>query len=83
MLFSTFSSLYPWISFHSETAEHPLAPVRTLAEELQARGYATGLFYSSDLDYQGAGQFLRAHGFDQVEDYHARPERPPPASGRS
>jgi lipoteichoic acid synthase len=64
------------MSYLGETREAPALPLRTLSGELKAAGWATGFFYASDLLYDRAGEFLRAHDFDHVEDYRDRPGEP-------
>jgi arylsulfatase A-like enzyme len=70
-LFSILCSLYPWISYKSETEEFDLA-VPSLASYLRQYGYRTGFFSSGDLSYQRAGDFVCSHGFDFVQDYKQR-----------
>jgi len=39
---------------------------------LRRRGYATGFFSSGDLSFQRTAEFLRARGFEYLEDYKER-----------
>ena len=70
-LFSLLCSLYPWISYKSETEESDI-PVPSIASYLGQHGYSTGFFSSSDLSFQSAGNFIRSHGFDYSQDYKQR-----------
>jgi lipoteichoic acid synthase len=70
-LFSVLCSLYPWISYKSETEEFDLA-LPSIASYLQHYGYSTGFFSSGDLSFQRAGNFIRSHGFDFLQDYKQR-----------
>jgi lipoteichoic acid synthase len=70
-LFSILCSLYPWISYKSETEEFDLA-LPSLASYLRQYGYRTGFFSSGDLSFQRAGDFIRSNGFDFWQDYKQR-----------
>ncbi len=71
-LFSILCSTYPWISFKSESEEKPDISLPSIVGDLRRQGYATGFFSSGDLNFQSAGEFLKARGFEHVEDYTQR-----------
>jgi arylsulfatase A-like enzyme len=71
-LFSILCSTYPWISYKSESEEKPDLSRPSIVSELQGRGYATGFFTSGSLEFQKSREFLRARGFDVLEDYKSR-----------
>lgn len=71
-MFSILASAYPWVSFRSLTQERTVAPIPTLVGEFKSRGYETAFFYSADLRFQKADQFLEGRGFDMVQDYRSR-----------
>ena len=68
-LFSILTAAYPWVSYHSFTAEYPGIKIPTLSGVLQTHGYHTGFFSSADLRYQKTDEFLSHHNFDTVEYY--------------
>ena len=71
-LLSLLTSVYPQLSYHALTEEHPDLPLASLSGELRRRGYRTGFFYSADLSYQNAAQFLARHSLDRIEDQGQR-----------
>ncbi len=71
-LFSILCSTYPWISYKSESEEKPDLSLPSIVSELRGHGYATGFFSSGSLEFQKAGEFLRARGFEVLEDYKRR-----------
>jgi arylsulfatase A-like enzyme len=71
-LFSILCSTYPWISYKSESEEKPDLAVPSIASELRGHGYATGFFSSGSLEFQKTGEFLRARGFEFLQDYKSR-----------
>ena len=71
-LCSILCSLYPWISFKTVSQEKPDIALPSIVTQLAPRGYASAFFFSGDLSYQSAGEFVRARGFDYVEDYRQR-----------
>ena len=71
-LFSLFCSAYPWISFKAETEEFPHLQFPSITSELKSRGFIAGAFYGGDSQFQGAGKFLSARGFDYLQDYRQR-----------
>ena len=72
-LFSLLASAYPWISFKAETEEKPDIALPSLVEQLETRGELdSGMFYSGDLAFQGAGEFSKHCGFDFLQDYKQR-----------
>jgi arylsulfatase A-like enzyme len=81
-LTSLLCSIYPWPSYRHLTQEHSAIDLPALPNELKKHGYRTSLFYSADLTFQGAENFLAGRGFDLVQDYKTRacPEPPIVAS---
>jgi arylsulfatase A-like enzyme len=76
-LVSILCSAYPWISYRSAAQEKPDIALESLPAELARAGFETAFFHGSDLSYQRAGEFVRARGFDFVQDYTARPTARP------
>jgi arylsulfatase A-like enzyme len=70
-LFSILCSVYPWISYKSETEEFNLV-LPSIPSYLRQYGYSTGFFSSGDLSFQRAGDFVRSNGFDFLQDYKQR-----------
>lgn len=69
-MFSFLCSSYPELSFKSFTIENPAVPLPSIPSELKKYGYRSAFFNSGDNQYQNAGGFLKARGFDVVEDFH-------------
>lgn len=72
-MFSFLCASYPEISFKSLTVENPGIAMPSIPSELKKYGYRSAFFNSGDNEYQNAGGFLKARGFDQVEDFHSNP----------
>lgn len=72
---SMLCSVYPRVSYLSVTQERPAIDLPSLSDELHARGYATGFFYSADLAFQRTDEFLSHRGFDRVMDCKTIPRR--------
>ncbi len=68
-MFSFLCSSYPELSFKSFTIENPGVPLPSIPSELKKYGYRSAFFNSGDNQYQNAGGFLKARGFDVVEDF--------------
>jgi phosphoglycerol transferase MdoB-like AlkP superfamily enzyme len=68
-MFSMLCSQYPWLSYRSLTEEHPDLAMSSLPSLLKEKGYRSAFFNSGDNRFQKAGEFLRARGFDLVDDY--------------
>lgn len=61
-------SVYPWLSYHSITYEHPEINIPTISSELQKQGYRTAFFNSGDNHFQKTGEFLGKHNFEELQD---------------
>lgn len=61
-------SVYPWLSYHSITYEHPDIAIPTISSELQKKGYRTAFFNSGDNRFLKAGEFLWNHKFEELKD---------------
>ncbi|MHB8954496.1 MAG: LTA synthase family protein [Pirellulaceae bacterium] len=76
-LFSLLCSTYPWVSYRSVTQEKPEIALPSITSQLKQQGFATAIFYSGDLEYQNAIEFVKQRGFDFVQDYRTRPTKRP------
>ena len=59
-------------SYKSESEEKPDLSLPSIVSELRGHGYATAFFSSGSLEFQKSGEFLRARGFEFLEDYKRR-----------
>ena len=66
-------SVYPKLDFRDFTEEYPRVTRTSLASAFHQGGYRTAFLTSSDLQWAGWGDFIRAHGFDEVSDYRGLP----------
>ena len=64
-------SVYHPHTFRILARESPDIALPSLADELKRLRYRTGFFNASDNRFQRTGDFLRAHGFDRLEDYRS------------
>lgn len=66
-------SLYPSVVQKDLLKQNPSVSFPSLSSVLQARGYRTAYFGSSDHRFQSIGTFLSHQGFDVVRDYRSFP----------
>ncbi|CAN5406366.1 hypothetical protein BH10PLA1_BH10PLA1_00140 [soil metagenome] len=71
-MLSLLSSTYSYPSYESMFALDPAVGVSCITQLMKSSGTRTGFFYSADLSYQHAGEFLGNHGFDLLEDWRNR-----------
>jgi lipoteichoic acid synthase len=65
---SMLCSVYPRISYNSLTEEHPDMPLPSLISVLKESGFECAFFNSADNNFQNAGRFFKARGFDHISD---------------
>ncbi|WP_175556880.1 sulfatase-like hydrolase/transferase [Shimia gijangensis] len=68
-LVSAIASAIPELSSVSTTYTHPDFDFNALPKVLNAAGFRTGFFNSSDNRFQNTDTFVRAAGFETVKDY--------------
>ena len=66
-------SAYPKLDFRDFTEEYPHAVRTSLAEVFRRGGYRTAFLTSSDLQWAGWEDFIKARGFDEVRDFRGLP----------
>ncbi len=71
-MLSLLCSTYSYPSYESIFALDPAACVNCFAQLMKSQETRTGFFYSADLSYQHAGDFLGNHGFDVLQDWRNR-----------
>lgn len=65
---SLVSGVYPMLDFRSALSENIHLPTPSLPEVLRQHRWNTSLFFSSDLEYAGMGNYARSQKFQSVRD---------------
>lgn len=67
------SGIYPMVSYKSAVTEKIQLPPVSLERLLNDNGWATSLFFSSDLSYSDMNVFVKKQGFSLAKDFNTMP----------
>lgn len=67
------SGIYPMVSYKSAVSEKIQLPRVSLPGILNNNGWATSLFFSSDLNYSDMNVYAKRQGFSFIDDFNTMP----------
>jgi arylsulfatase A-like enzyme len=72
-MFSLTSGIYPMVDYKSVLGEKLQLPIASLPKILNDKGWATSLFFSSDLRYSNMDEYTKNQSYSTIKDFTTMP----------